>query len=114
MTGDAACAGAGCARRVARVIEAYVETAQGRKRPQILRGRIGVTDAADRTRLICKLLRVATGAGHVPGAHGLRARAFAPVAEQARQARVVRVRVAKLGEVYVRRLRARLLRAGVG
>src|SRR5438105_4053361 len=99
VTSDAARRRPPCAIRVARVIEARVEALQGRKRSQVARGRVRVTDRADRTRLICELLCVTTRTGHVTGQLRLRRIRFAPVAEQTRQTRVRRVRVPELGKI---------------
>src|SRR5205085_11823462 len=100
VTHRAACARR--ARRVARVVEAEAEALKlwegfdGRLRRVCVR----VTDRADGAARVVELLHVAARARAVAErAHGCGHVRLAPVAEQARQARVHRVRVRELREV---------------
>src|SRR5689334_16948979 len=102
MTSRTACA----VRRVLRVIELHVETAQRRKRFHLSTLHIGMTNRADLTLIVCKLLRVATGARRVTGfarQRRLRRVVLATMTEQTRQARMLRVVVLEPREVSCRR-----------
>ena len=93
--------------RVFRMIEARVETLQRRKRFDLSALHVRVTDRADRTRRVCELLLVTTGAGRMcsfAGQRGLRRVVLTPVAKQTGKPRVLAIVVFELRVVGRRRL----------
>jgi hypothetical protein len=76
------------------VIESRAEARQSRERLHGSRLRVRMTDRANLTPGVCKLLRVATGAGRVvclPRHRRPRVISFPSMTQEARQSRVVRV-----------------------